>query len=120
MTHHDLKLYKKSIDFVSEIYKITKGFPTDEKFGIISQLRRAAVSIPTNISEGSARKSKKELSHFLYIALGSMSEIETLIVISTNLGFLSEIEEKKYLSKLIDLKKMNIALIKSINNSSNS
>ena len=119
MTHHDFTLYKKSIDFVTEIYEITRGFPSEEKFGLTSQLRRAAVSIPANISEGSARRTKKELSHFLYIALGSISEIEALLDISINLTYLSIDEGKKYISILMELKKMDIALIKSISTSSN-
>ena len=73
---------------VTEIYKFTKSFPGDEKFGLTSQLRRAAVSVPSNIAEGSARKSTKEYIYFLYIALGSLSEIDTQIIISENLGYL--------------------------------
>ena len=66
MTHKDLEVWKKSIDFVSTIYSVTKLYPKDELFGLVSQMRRAAVSIPSNIAEGASRKGKLEFKHFLY------------------------------------------------------
>lgn len=86
-THEDLDVWKLSMDLVIDIYSVTKNFPADEKFGLTSQLRRAAVSVPSNIAEGAARKSDKEYIQFLYIALGSIAEIETQLLISTRLGF---------------------------------
>jgi len=85
-THKDLDVYKQSIEYVAEIYKYTADFPGEEKFGLTSQLRRAAVSIPTNISEGSTRKLTKEFIQFLYVSLWSSSELETLLEISINLN----------------------------------
>jgi four helix bundle protein len=116
-THKDLIVWQKGVAFVSDIYKQTKTFPNDEKFGIISQLRRAAVSVPTNISEGAARHSKKEFIQFLYISLGSISEIETLLLIVGNLNFI-DIGKLDILQKQSEeIKKMLTALIKSLNNS---
>ncbi len=89
-THRDLDAWKNAIALVTYVYKITKGFPSDEKYGLISQIRRSAVSIPSNIAEGAGRNHNKEFIQFLYIALGSASEIETQILISYNLKYISE------------------------------
>ena len=86
-THENLEIWKLSIDFVTKIYSYTKVFPSEEKFGLVSQMRRAAVSIPSNIAEGAARKSDKEYLQFLYISLGSIAEIDTQLIISNNLGY---------------------------------
>jgi four helix bundle protein len=89
-THKDLEVYKIAIIFVTEIYICTSRFPKEEQFGISNQMRRAAVSIPSNIAEGSARQGNKEFIHFLYIALGSAAEIETQLLISLKLNYISE------------------------------
>ncbi|MES3016622.1 MAG: four helix bundle protein [Bacteroidota bacterium] len=86
--HQKLDAWKKSLELVNVIYVLTKSFPTEEKFGLVSQLRRCAVSIPANIAEGCARRSEKELIQFLYISLGSASELDTLLLLSRNLGFI--------------------------------
>ncbi|MCU0474303.1 MAG: four helix bundle protein [Bacteroidales bacterium] len=91
-THKDLIIYQKSVTFVTGIYKFTGSLPDDEKFGIKSQLKRAAVSIPTNISEGAACHSRKEFIQFHYVSLGSVSEIDTLLLIVGNLKY-SDIDE---------------------------
>lgn len=88
MDHKDLDVWKKSIELVTEIYSITANFPNEEKYGIVSQIRRAAVSIPSNIAEGCARFSDKENLRFLDIARGSLAELETQLIISKNLGFI--------------------------------
>ncbi len=88
--HHSLDAWKRSIDFVVEVYKMTDTFPKEEKFGLTSQIRRASVSIPANIAEGAARKSDKEFLQFLSIAQGSTSEVETEILIANRLGFLEK------------------------------
>lgn len=88
-SHQDLKVWQESVDFVPWIYDITKSFPPEEKYGLTSQIRRNAVSVPSNIAEGFARKGNRELIQFLYIALGSLSELETQLIISQKLGFLS-------------------------------
>lgn len=89
-THENLEVSKKSIDFVVKVYRATDHFPSEEKFGLTSQIRRASVSVPANIAEGAARTSSKEFMHFLSISQGSASEVETEILIAHRLGFLSE------------------------------
>ena len=111
-THKDLDVWKVSMVFVTEIYDITKDFPKSELFGLTSQIRRAAVSIPANISEGSARQTSKEFNQFLHIALGSASELHTLITIANNLGYIKEINELE--DKLTRISKMISGLIKSL------
>ena len=87
-SHNDLKVYQETMDLGVETYKITNSFPSIEKYGLTSQMRRAAVSIPSNISEGAARESKKEFKRFLYISLGSATELETQIDISARLQYI--------------------------------
>ena len=87
MTHKDLDVWKKSIDLVVLVYKICEKFPTHEKYGLISQLQRAAVSVPSNIAEGAGRNSTKEYIRFLSIAQGSLSELETQLIIADKLGY---------------------------------
>jgi four helix bundle protein len=91
-THENLDIWKLSIEFVTKVYSCTKGFPSEEKFGLVSQIRRASVSIPSNIAEGAARKSDKEFMQLLYISLGSIAEIDTQLIISDNLGYLESSE----------------------------
>ncbi|WP_026838080.1 four helix bundle protein [Gillisia sp. JM1] len=92
-SHKDLTVYKTSIDLVVAVYNLTKSFPGEERFGLTSQLRRAVVSIPSNIAEGAARNSKKEFIRFLYISLGSLAEVETQLEIAGRLKFISENKE---------------------------
>ena len=110
-THLDLDVWKKSIQFVKKIYKITSKFPDAEKYGLTNQMRRCAVSIPSNIAEGAGRNSKKEFKQFLYISLGSISELETQLIISTELSYL---KGKSLLEELNEIRKMLFGLIKSI------
>ncbi|UOK41554.1 MULTISPECIES: four helix bundle protein [Flavobacterium] len=84
----ELGIWKKSRVFCSDIYSITASFPNEEKFGLTNQLRRASVSIPSNIAEGSSRNSNKDFSRFLEIAIGSAYEIETQLIIPSDLGFI--------------------------------
>src|SRR5690554_7483860 len=86
----ELKVWQKAIKLVTETYLLTKGFPKDELFGLVSQIRRCIVSVPSNIAEGCGRKSSKDFSNFLGIALGSSFEFETQIIISKNIGYLTE------------------------------
>lgn len=87
MTHRDLEVYKFSLDFVIKIYEITKLLPAEEKYGLFSQTRRAAVSIPSNIAEGASRNSTKEFIRFLDISNASLSELETQLTIIERLGY---------------------------------
>ena len=88
----DLIAWRKAMDLVTQIYRVTKAFPRDELYGLQNQLRRAAVSVPSNIAEGQARFSHKEFHHFLSQARGSLVEIETQLLIARNLTYLSPTE----------------------------
>jgi four helix bundle protein len=85
--HHDLLVWQQGIELVKAIYAVTVHFPPTETYGLVSQMRRAAVSVPSNIAEGAARDSNKEFAQFLVIARGSLSELDTQLRISTELGF---------------------------------
>jgi four helix bundle protein len=86
-THKDLKSWQLAMDLVEEVYKNTAKFPKEEQYGLISQMRRCVVSVPSNIAEGAARNTTKEYIHFLYISLGSLSELETQIEICRRLDY---------------------------------
>jgi four helix bundle protein len=88
LTHKDLEVWKLGIDLVEKLYLLTRVFPKEEIYGLTSQIRRSGVSIPSNIAEGAARKNTKEYIQFLYIALGSLSELETQLIISQRLKYL--------------------------------
>ena len=88
--YRKIEAYQLANELAVEIYKITRDFPKHERFGIVSQMRRASVSIAANIAEGATRKSKKEYLRFLYIAKGSMAELECFINLSYRLGFLGD------------------------------
>ena len=115
--HHKLEVWRRSLNLVTKIYKKTVQFPADEKFGLVSQMRRAAVSIPSNIAEGAARNSKKEFINFLHIAQGSASELETQILISGNLDFVSQSQADPLLKELEEISRMIIGLQKSLRSS---
>ena len=85
--HHRLDVWDDAVRLVEAVYRFTDPFPADERYGLTSQLRRAAVSVPSNIAEGAARRSRKEYLHHLGIARGSLSELETQLLISVRLGF---------------------------------
>ncbi len=101
--HEQLDAWSCAVDFVIEIYKSTEGFPKEERYGLTSQIRRAAVSIPANIAEGAARRSSKEFIHFLSNAQGSASELETELIIASKLGY---IEEVRFVRLKEDLQKI--------------
>ena len=111
-THKDLDVWKKSVSLVTLIYEMTKGFPKDELYGLTNQIRRSAVSIPSNIAEGSARKGNKEFAQFLYIGLGSLSELETQLIIATNLKYISSEKSEIIMNDLNDIRRMLVGLIK--------
>jgi len=110
----ELKVWQKSIDLTTEIYSITKNFPADEKYGLTSQIRRAAVSVPSNIAEGAGRKSNKEFRHFLSISLGSVFELETQVIVASRLNFISEANFSDIQSRISEIQKMVFSLEKSI------
>lgn len=108
--HKDLDVWKYSIEFVSEIYELTKSFPKEEIYGLTNQIRRSAVSIPSNIAEGSARQSDKEFIQFLHIAMGSLIELETQLIIAKNVSYIEDIDNE--LNKIVIIRKLIVGLIK--------
>jgi four helix bundle protein len=113
-THKDLDVWKDGISFVTEVYKMTSSFPKEELYGITSQIRRAAISVPSNIAEGAARKTANEFRQFLYIALSSAAELNTQLIISNNLGFLDLNSTDKLNSELDSISRRIQGLIKSL------
>ena len=109
--HEKLDVWNRSVDFVVTIYRITDPFPREERFGLTSQIKRAAVSVPANIAEGAARTSPKEFLHFLSNAQGSASELETELLIARRLGYLNEKDYFKLRAALNDIGKMLAGLI---------
>jgi four helix bundle protein len=113
-THKELKVWQKSIQLVTDVYKCTNLFPKEELYGLVSQIRRASVSIPSNIAEGYGRFSEKELLHFLFISLGSSAELETQLIIAQNLNFISESDFKRLAESNEEIIRMLTTLIKTI------
>jgi four helix bundle protein len=91
--HRDLHAWQEAMSLVTSVYALTQGFPKEETFGLRSQMRQAAVSVPSNIAEGAGRGTTKELRQFLLIARGSLSELETQVMVAKNLGYLRDIAE---------------------------
>jgi four helix bundle protein len=94
-TYRDLLVWQKAMDLVTEVYQCTKSFPRDEMFGLVAQMRRSSVSVPSNIAEGKGRRTSKELVQFLFNARGSLLELQTQISISERLSYLNESEATK-------------------------
>jgi four helix bundle protein len=113
-SYRDLIAWRKAMLFVTEIYKVTKGFPREELYGLTNQLRRAAVSVPSNIAEGQARFSSKEFHHFLGHARGSLVEIETQLMIAHNLGYLSSEQSQVLLDQAAELGRILNGLLASV------
>lgn len=109
--HKQLEVWSLSVDFVKKIYRLTSEYPSEEKYGLTSQLRRAAVSVPTNIAEGAARDSEREFKRFLHMSSGSLSELDTLLVLSSELGILSEDTLNRFLTVVDKLSAMLSGLI---------
>ncbi|OGZ46914.1 MAG: hypothetical protein A3J54_01740 [Candidatus Ryanbacteria bacterium RIFCSPHIGHO2_02_FULL_45_13b] len=105
-TYKDLIVWQKAIELVLEIYNVTNQFPREEIYGLTSQMRRAAVSIPSNIAEGKLRRSQKEFRQFLLIAFGSGGELETQVVIAKKLPKLKELDYSRIDALLLEVMKM--------------
>jgi four helix bundle protein len=114
----ELKIWKKAIDLAVEVYRVTALFPPDEKYGLTSQTRRAAVSISSNIAEGAGRNSEKEFKYFLGIANGSSFELQTQLFISNKLSLLSSEDLEKILQQIEELQKMNYGFQNMLNKKS--
>ncbi len=110
-SHEDLIVWQKAILLSVKVYKLTESFPAEEKFGLISQMRRCAVSIPSNIAEGRGRKTKKDYCHFLRIAYGSKAELETQLVIAKKLSFGNTVQYKVVDELITEVGKMLNVLI---------
>ena len=93
MYHRDLKVWQQSIELVKVVYDMLLDFPANEQYGLASQLRRAVVSIPSNIAEGCGRETNRELYHFLNVASGSLAEVETQVYIAYTLGYIEDLGE---------------------------
>ncbi len=107
-THKDLRVWQKGMELVEKVYSMTASFPQSEAFGLTAQIKRSVISIPSNIAEGAARNSRKEYIQFLYVALGSLAELETQLLIAQRLKFIDSIPE----SSLLEVKKPLLGLIK--------
>ena len=113
----DLKIWQKGIQLVEQIYNTSKSFPKEEIYGLQSQIRRSAVSIPSNIAEGFARFHNKEYRNFLYIALASCAELTTQIIIATRLKYIEQTRADGIISLIEQISKMTMSLIKKLNTS---
>lgn len=113
-TFRDLIVWQRAMTFATSVYEVTSRFPSSEMYGLTNQLRRATVSVSSNIAEGSKRGSKKEFTQFLRIAQGSAAEIETQLTIAKNLNFVSVDKSMELLNELESITKMLTKLINSI------
>jgi four helix bundle protein len=114
--YKELKVWKKSYHLCLEIYRVTKKFPNEEKYGLISQIRRSAVSVPSNISEGYGRKTTPEYIRSLYLAYGSICELETQVLLSGDLNYVNAKEMGGIQESIGEVERMLKALIKSLEN----
>jgi|SRR3989344_356406 len=114
LSYKDLQVWRKSIQLVKEIYLITEKFPQSEKFGLVDQLRRAAISIPSNIAEGYGRNSPKERAQFISLARGSAAEVEAQLTVSRELGFVTSLDSTKAEQLVTEVLKMLTGLRKSL------
>lgn len=116
MNHYykKLNIWTESIEVVMSIYEITKSFPDDEKFGLVSQMRRAGISVTSNIAEGSSRQTVKHFNHFLTLALGSINELQSQLIISQKLNYVSTDDQIKLEQELTKLNNMIFAFSKKI------
>ena len=111
-SYKDLIVWKKSKELAIDIYSVSQSFPKEEIFGITNQLRRAAVSISNNIAEGSGRQYKKDTLQFLFISNGSLNEVENIIQIAHELGFINEIKTMEILDKAEEIRRLLKGFIK--------
>lgn len=109
-----MTIWVSAMAFAKQTYSVVSRLPDSEKYGLVSQIRRCAISIPSNIAEGSSRSSNKEFAHFLKIALGSCFEIETQLLLSFDFGYISQTKSEDLLSKLIILQKSITKFLKTL------
>jgi len=116
--YKELKIWQRSVELATSVYSITHKFPKSEQYGLVQQIRRAVVSVSSNIAEGAGRKSEREFVYFLNIAYGSLYELETQLIISANLGYLAEDKKISVEAEINELQKMIYTFIKKVNRQS--
>ncbi|WP_295245115.1 four helix bundle protein [uncultured Brevundimonas sp.] len=114
-SHRDLKVWQIALDMTETLYRTTADWPKSEQYGLVNQVRRAAVSVPANIAEGAGRRSPGEFMHFVGIARGSLAELETLLIIARRLGYIEEPPFRVIIDDLFELGRMTTGLLKSLN-----
>ena len=112
--YRGLIAWQKAMDLVVRIYQITESFPKTETFGLTNQMRRAAVSIPSNIAEGQGRSTTKDFMHFLHIARGSLQELETQVIIAQRLEFITEAVHSELTTNICEIARILSGLLKSL------
>ena len=112
--YRDLDVWQKSMDFVEQIYRDSKHFPPDERFGLTSQLRRAAISVPSNIAEGAGRTGTREFLRFLSVANGSLAEVETLLILAVRTGILPQARQQELDAQAMEIGRMLTGLKRSL------
>jgi four helix bundle protein len=112
--YRNLKVWQKSIILVEDIYRITRTFPAHENFGLVSQMNRSVVSIPSNIAEGQSRNQPMDFRRFLYYSLGSIAELDTQVIIAGRLGYISDEESNCLDMQITEIRKMLFGLIKKL------
>ncbi len=115
-SYRELGVWQKSVSLTKQVYLLTRDFPANELYGLTSQIRRASVSIPSNIAEGKSRRHSKEFMQFLYVALGSLGEVDTQLVLACELGFLSKDEFNRIEPNIQEIRRMLYGLIDSLPN----
>ena len=113
-SYRDLKVWQKAMDLAQAVFDVTKSFPKDELYGLVSQLRRAAVSVPSNLAEGSSRRSRGEFVRFINIASGSLSEVETQLLLATRFGYITQLQCESFLANAEEISKMLFSLQRSL------
>lgn len=114
--YKNLQIWKRSVKFATDVYQVTKNFPDEEKFGLIFQIRKCAISIPSNIAEGAGRGSNKDFKRFVNIAYGSSCELETQLLIAVNLKFITTDVYKTLENEIIEIQKMMFSFSKQLEN----
>ena len=115
-SYKDLIIWQKAIDLVVEIYQVIKRFPREEIYGLSDQIKRSAVSVPSNIAEGQSRQHTAEFRQFLYIALGSLAELDTQLIIAHRLGYIDSKDNELLTARVLELRKMVSTLISKLKN----
>ena len=113
-SHLDLKVWQISLDVTEVLYRLTSDWPKHEQYGLVSQVRRAAVSVPANIAEGAGRRTPGEFMHFVGIARGSLSELETLLILARRLDYVDEPTYRAVLNDLLEMGRMTTGLLRSL------